>query len=254
MAGTIQCGRRVRRTSARSRRSSRSRISSRSSSSSYEPFLQKDVSPERREEMGLQAVFKSVFPIADYNENASLEFDGYHFGDPKYTVEECHDRGMTFAIPLKVTLRLVVSSTTRSEDPAPCGEVSAEQEVYLGELPAHDREGHLHHQRHRARGGQPAPALGRRVLRRRQGQDARVRQAALLGPDHPLPRLVGGVRVRRQRHPARARRPPAQDARDGLPARLLLPREGHGPLRRGDPRLSSTTWRRSSASRTAPRW
>jgi len=43
-------------------------------------------------------VFKSVFPIADYNDNALLEFDSYHFGEPKYTVEECHDRGMTFAI------------------------------------------------------------------------------------------------------------------------------------------------------------
>ena len=63
---------------------------------------------DRREEIGLQAVFKSVFPIADYNDNAMLEFDSYHFGEPKYTVEECHDRGMTFAIPLKVTLRLVV--------------------------------------------------------------------------------------------------------------------------------------------------
>src|SRR5439155_156179 len=63
---------------------------------------------DRREDVGLQAVFKSVFPIADYNDNALLEFDSYHFGDPKYTVEECHDRGMTFAIPLKVTLRLVV--------------------------------------------------------------------------------------------------------------------------------------------------
>ena len=92
--------------------------------------LLRDVSPEgrsrreRREEMGLQAVFKSVFPIPDYNENASLEFDSYHFGDPKYTVEECHDRGMTFAIPLKVTLRLVVfdhdkEAKTRT-DPRAC--------------------------------------------------------------------------------------------------------------------------------------
>ena len=59
-----------------------------------------------------------MFPIADYNGNAMLEFDSYHFGDPKYTVEECHDRGMTFAIPLKVTLRLVVIRPRQgSQDP-----------------------------------------------------------------------------------------------------------------------------------------
>src|SRR6266581_4149557 len=108
MAGTIQCGRRVRKDFGKIPSIVEIPNLIEIQKRSYEQFLQKDVAPERREETGLQAVFKSVFPIADYNDNALLEFDSYHFGDPKYTVEECHDRGMTFAIPLKVTLRLVV--------------------------------------------------------------------------------------------------------------------------------------------------
>src|SRR4029450_9920607 len=69
-----------------------------------------------------------------YNDNAMLEFDSYHFGEPKYTVEECHDRGMTFAIPLKVTLRPVVSAPDREAKPKTIREQRG-QEVYLGELP-----------------------------------------------------------------------------------------------------------------------
>src|SRR5439155_382999 len=81
---------------------------------------------------------------------------------------------------------------------------------------------------------QPAPALRRRLLRRRQGQDAGLRQAALLGARDSLPRLVGRVRLRRQRHPPRARGPAAEDARHRVPARVLVPREGRDPLGRGD--------------------
>src|SRR3972149_699133 len=108
MAGMIQCGRRTRRDFGKIPSIVEIPNLIEVQKGSYEAFLQKDVAPERREDVGLQAVFKSVFPITDYNENASLEFVNYHFGDPKYSVEECHDRGMTFAIPLKLTLRLVV--------------------------------------------------------------------------------------------------------------------------------------------------
>src|SRR5581483_11383019 len=140
MAGQIQCGRRVRRDFGK--------ISSiveipnliEIQRNSYEAFLQKDYAPEHREDMGLQAVFKSVFPISDYNENASLEFVGYHFGDPKYTVEECHDRGMTHAIPLKVTLRLVVYEQDKSARHRAVKDIK-EQEVYLGELPLMTEKG-----------------------------------------------------------------------------------------------------------------
>jgi DNA-directed RNA polymerase subunit beta len=140
MAGEIQCGRRVRRDFGK--------ISSvveipnliEIQRNSYEAFLQKDYAPEHREDMGLQAVFKSVFPIADYNENASLEFVGYHFGEPKYTVEECHDRGMTHAIPLKVTLRLVVYEQDKGAKVRTVKDIK-EQEVYLGELPLMTEKG-----------------------------------------------------------------------------------------------------------------
>ena len=108
MARNIECGRRVRKDFGKIPSIVEIPNLIEIQQQSYEQFLQKEIAPERRDENGLQAVFKSVFPIQDYNGNATLEFHSYHFGDPKYTVEECHDRGMTFAIPLKVTLRLKV--------------------------------------------------------------------------------------------------------------------------------------------------
>ena len=134
MASTIQCGRRTREDFGKIPSIVEIPNLIEIQKRSYEQFLQKDVAPERREETGLQAVFKSVFPIADYNDNALLEFDSYHFGDPKYTVEECHDRGMTFAIPLKVTLRLVVYDHDKEAKTRTIREQRG-QEVYLGELP-----------------------------------------------------------------------------------------------------------------------
>ena len=99
---------------------------------SYEEFLQADVGADQREDKGLQSVFKSVFPIKDFNETASLEFVSYDLGTPKYDVEECHQRGMTFAAPIKVKIQLViwdVESGRRSIKNV------KEQEVYFGEIP-----------------------------------------------------------------------------------------------------------------------
>ena len=99
---------------------------------SYEEFLQADVASDQREDKGLQSVFKSVFPIKDFNETASLEFVSYELGTPKYDVEECHQRGMTFAAPIKVKIQLViwdVESGRRSIKNV------KEQEVYFGEIP-----------------------------------------------------------------------------------------------------------------------
>jgi DNA-directed RNA polymerase subunit beta len=134
MAGTIQCGRRSRKDFGKIPSIVEIPNLIEVQKRSYDTFLQKDVPPERREDIGLQAVFKSVFPIADYNDNALLEFDSYHFGEPKYTVEECHDRGMTYAIPLKVTLRLVVFDHDKEAKTRTIREQRG-QEVYLGELP-----------------------------------------------------------------------------------------------------------------------
>jgi DNA-directed RNA polymerase subunit beta len=140
MAGTTQCGRRVRKDFGKIPSIVEIPNLIEIQKSSYETFLQNEVPPERREDVGLQAVFKSVFPITDYNENASLEFVGYHFGDPKYSVEECHARGMTYAIPLKVTLRLVVYEQDKETRSRSIRDIK-EQEVYLGELPLMTEKG-----------------------------------------------------------------------------------------------------------------
>ena len=101
---------------------------------SYEGFLQKDVDADRRSDEGLQGVFKSVFPISDFNNTASLEFVSYTMEPPKYDVDECRQRGMTFASPLKVTLRLIVFDVDEETEARSIRDVK-EQEVYLGEIP-----------------------------------------------------------------------------------------------------------------------
>lgn len=107
---------------------------------SYEKFLQMDVPPDEREDIGLQGVFKSVFPIKDFNETSSLEFVSYHLEKPKYDVDECHQRGMTYAAPIKVTIRLVVWDRS-DEDQTPTIRDVKEQEVYFGEIPLQTNEG-----------------------------------------------------------------------------------------------------------------
>ncbi len=101
---------------------------------SYELFLQKDGKPNKRQAIGLQAVFKSVFPIEDFNRTASLEFESYVLEKPKYDVLECRQRGMTFAAPLKVTVRLVVYDVDEETQTRNIRDIK-EQEVYLGEIP-----------------------------------------------------------------------------------------------------------------------
>jgi DNA-directed RNA polymerase subunit beta len=71
---------------------------------SFQRFLQKDIAPEKRENIGLQAVFKSVFPIKDFTGSASLEFVSYRFGEVKHSIEECIHRGMTYEIPTRITV------------------------------------------------------------------------------------------------------------------------------------------------------
>ncbi|MGE0824270.1 MAG: DNA-directed RNA polymerase subunit beta [Candidatus Binatia bacterium] len=101
---------------------------------SYDEFLQQNILLERRVDTGLQGVFRSVFPVKDFNETASLEFVSYTLGDPKYTVEECHHRGMTYAAPLKVTIQLVLWDVDSRTGARTIKNVK-EQEVYFGELP-----------------------------------------------------------------------------------------------------------------------
>ncbi|PIP92704.1 MAG: DNA-directed RNA polymerase subunit beta [Bdellovibrio sp. CG12_big_fil_rev_8_21_14_0_65_39_13] len=104
---------------------------------SYEEFLQKDVPPAKRQDMGLQSVFKSVFPIYDFNKTVSLEFVSYSLEEPKHSVKECRQSGLSYEAPLKVVVRLVFYEVGVDKDGAEQRTVSSikEQEVYLGNIP-----------------------------------------------------------------------------------------------------------------------
>jgi len=102
--------------------------------SSYESFLHQHVAADARPDTGLQAVFKSVFPIKDFSDRATLEFVSYEFEPPKYDVDECQQRGITFAAPLKVTLRLVVWDIEEDTGARSIRDIK-EQDVYMGDMP-----------------------------------------------------------------------------------------------------------------------
>jgi len=101
---------------------------------SYREFLQEDVAPKQREDKGLHAALKSVFPIVSYSGNAALEYVDYRLGEPPFDERECRNRGMTFGAPLRVTVRLVIYD---KDSPASKKAVKyvKEQEVYMGEIP-----------------------------------------------------------------------------------------------------------------------
>ncbi|HEY6220521.1 MAG TPA: DNA-directed RNA polymerase subunit beta, partial [Gemmatimonadaceae bacterium] len=99
----------------------------------FEALLQTDAATHQREDIGLERVFKDLFPISDVHENFSLEFVKYSLGEPKYSVEECIERDMTYSAPLKATLQLVINETLADGTKRPRNII--EKEVYLGELP-----------------------------------------------------------------------------------------------------------------------
>jgi DNA-directed RNA polymerase subunit beta len=101
---------------------------------SYDQFLQADVSPDQREDVGLQGVFKSVFPIKDFQDTCSLEFVEYRLERAKYDVDECLARGLNFAAPIKVVIRLVVWDVNHDTGVRSIRDVK-EQEVFFGEIP-----------------------------------------------------------------------------------------------------------------------
>jgi DNA-directed RNA polymerase subunit beta len=101
--------------------------------SSYDKFLQSDLAPAERKEIGLHGVFRSVFPIKDFDGTSELVFVSYHLDKPKYDVEECRQRGMTFAAPIKVTTQLMVYDTIEGGERI-VRDIK-EQEVYFGEIP-----------------------------------------------------------------------------------------------------------------------
>ncbi|WP_298162061.1 DNA-directed RNA polymerase subunit beta [Brevundimonas sp.] len=108
--------------------------------SSYEQFLQREVRAGERRDEGVEAVFKSVFPIKDFNERAVLEYVSYEFEEPKYDVEECVQRDMTYAAPLKVKLRLIVFETDEETGARSVKDIK-EQDVYMGDIPLMTEKG-----------------------------------------------------------------------------------------------------------------
>ena len=101
---------------------------------SYDQFLQIEEPQAGRPDEGLQAVFKSVFPISDFSSTSMLEFVRYEFEPPKYDVDECRQRGMTYAAPLKVTLRLIVFDIDEETGAKSVKDIK-EQDVYMGDIP-----------------------------------------------------------------------------------------------------------------------
>jgi DNA-directed RNA polymerase subunit beta len=105
---------------------------------SYARFLQKDLPPEERQDYGLQGVFKSVFPIWDFSRTCCLQFVDYSLGDPKYDVDECLQRGMTFEVPMKIRVRLEVFEP---DSQAQVIRDIKQQEIYFGTLPLMTQNG-----------------------------------------------------------------------------------------------------------------
>ena len=153
---------------------------------SYHDFLQLDRAPDQREDVGLESVFRTVFPIESTRGHLVMEYISFSTGEPKYGIAECQERGLTFSVPLKVKLRLVVKEL--EEGAAPDAEPQLrdiqEDDVYLGELPMITEQGHLRDQRRRARDRLAAAPLAGRVLQRR---DPPQRPPAVPVAHHSLP-------------------------------------------------------------------
>jgi DNA-directed RNA polymerase subunit beta len=107
---------------------------------SFRRFLQIDTPPEQRQDIGLQAVFKSVFPIKDFTGSASLEFVSYRFGEVKHSEEECIHRGMTYELPVRITVRLVVYDVDKETGVSNIRDIK-EQEIYFGTIPLMTQKG-----------------------------------------------------------------------------------------------------------------
>ncbi len=101
---------------------------------SFDNFLQLKITPEKRDNIGLHSIFKSVFPIHDYTERASVDYVSYDIGVPKYDVNECNQRGMTYGAPLLVNFRLIIWDIDEIAGTKSVRDIK-EQEVYMGDIP-----------------------------------------------------------------------------------------------------------------------
>ncbi len=107
---------------------------------SFEHFLQREVLPEDREDIGIHSVFKSVFPIKDFTGTSSLEYVSYSFGDIKHSVQECISRGMTYEIPVNIKVRLAVYEVNRDAGVTSIRDIK-EQDIYFGNIPLMTKRG-----------------------------------------------------------------------------------------------------------------
>ncbi len=214
--------------STRSRRWSRSRTSSKCRRRPTTGFSKPTCPPSNGTSSGLQKVFQSVFPIRDFGETASLEFVKYELGEPKYDVDECVQRGMTFARPIKITVRLVVWDVDDEAGTRSIRDVK-EQEVYFGEIPVMTDNGTfivngtervIVNQLHRSPGV---------FFSHDEGKKHSSGKFLLLRAGDPLPGVVARLRVQPQGPPVRAHRPAPQVERHGAA-------QGPRVLPPGDPR------------------
>jgi DNA-directed RNA polymerase beta subunit len=195
---------------------------------SYDQFLLVEEPAGGRPDEGLQAVFRSVFPISDFSNSAQLEFVRYEFEAPKYDVEECRQRGMTFAAPLKVTLRLIVFDIDEETQAKSVKDIK-EQDVYMGDIPLMTSNGTF------------IVNGTERVIVSQMHRSPGVFFDHDKGKTHSSGKLLFAARIipyrgswldiefdRRQGHRLCAHRPPPQD-----PGDVALVRARHG--RRGDP-------------------
>ena len=105
---------------------------------SYKDFLQREVKVEDRENSGLESTFNTLFPISSHSGNAKLDYVSYNLGDEVFDVKECQQRGLTYAVPLRVKVRLTIMDKEASE---PTIKEVKEQEVYMGEIPLMTQNG-----------------------------------------------------------------------------------------------------------------
>jgi DNA-directed RNA polymerase subunit beta len=173
---------------------------------SYRQFLQADKAEEARGDVGLHAAFKTVFPISSYSGNAVLEYVSYRLGEPVFDVKECQLRGLTYAAPLRVKVRLVVYDKEAAGPKKPVKDVR-EQEVYLGELPLMTDNGTF------------VVNGTERVIVSQLHRSPGVFFDHDRGPHHSLPRFVARLRVRRQGLRVRAYRPSPEAPGVDHPAR-----------------------------------
>ena len=161
---------------------------------SFRDFFQLDTTAENRKNEGLYRVFNENFPITDTRNNFVLEFIDYYIDQPRYTIEECLERGLTYSVPLKAKLKLYCTDTEHEDF----------DEVVQDVYPVYDRARYVHLQRCGASRGIAVAPLAGRILR---PEHAHQRYEALFGAYHPVQRFVDRVRNGHQQRHVRLHRP-----------------------------------------------